>query len=291
VKDQVFPVKGDARRAFGRAAESYDAHAVLHREVGLRLLEHLDPIRIEPRRILDLGCGTGQSFAALEKRFPRAQLIGLDFSAPMLGQARRRTGWVRRAFASNVARLVCADAEHLPLAHGSVDFIFSNLAMQWCRPQVAFAEAARALPTGGLFMFSTLGPDTLKELRAAFSGIDDSPHVHAFIDMHDLGDTLVHSGFAEPVMEMEVLTLEYASVGDLARDLKATGAHNALPRRPRGLTTPRRWKRIVDAYEARRRDDALPATYEIIYGHAWKAAPRRAADGRQIIDFHERGAA
>jgi malonyl-CoA O-methyltransferase len=291
VKDQVFPVKSDARRAFERAAASYDAHAVLHREVGKRLFEHLDPIRIEPRRIVDLGCGTGQSFAALEKRFPRAQLVGLDFSAAMLAQARRRTGWVRRAFASNVARLVCADAERVPLAHGSVDLIFSNLAMQWCRPQVAFAEAARVLSTGGLFMFSTFGPDTLKELRAAFSGIDGSPHVHAFIDMHDLGDTLVHSGFAEPVMEMEVLTLEYASVGDLARDLKGTGAHNALPQRSRGLTTPRRWKRIVDAYEARRRDDALPATYEIIYGHAWKAAPRRTADGRQVIDFHERGAA
>jgi malonyl-CoA O-methyltransferase len=290
VKEPAFPVKADARRAFERAAASYDAHAVLHREVGKRLLEHLDPIRIEPRRIVDLGCGTGASFAALEKRFPRAQLVGLDFSTAMLAQARSRTGWIRRAFASNVARLVCGDAEHLPLAHGSVDFIFSNLAMQWCRPPVAFAEAARVLPTGGLFMFSTFGPDTLKELRAAFSDIDDSLHVHAFIDMHDLGDTLVHSGFAEPVMEMEVLTLEYASVRDLASDLKATGAHNALPQRPRGLTTPRRWKRLVDAYEARRHGDVLPATYEIIYGHAWKAAPRRTADGRQVIDFHERGA-
>ncbi|HEX7559786.1 MAG TPA: methyltransferase domain-containing protein, partial [Usitatibacter sp.] len=188
------------------------------------------------------------------------------------------------------ARLVCADAERLPLAHGSVDFVFSNLALQWCRPEAAFAEAARVLPTGGLFMFSTLGPDTLKELRAAFSAVDGASHVHGFVDMHDLGDTLVHCGFAEPVMEMEVLTLEYASLGDLARDLKSTGAHNALPRRSPGLVAPRRWKRVVEAYEGRRRDDALPATYEIIYGHAWKAAPRRIADGRQVIDFRERGA-
>jgi malonyl-CoA O-methyltransferase len=290
VKEHVFPVKRDARRAFGRAAGSYDAHAVLHREVGLRLFEHLDPIRIEPRRIVDLGCGTGPSFEAMGRRFPRAQLIGLDFSTPMLERARRRAGWFRRAFSPGVARLVCADAERLPFAHGSVDFMFSNLALQWCRPELVFAEAARVLPTGGLLMFSTLGPDTLRELRAAFAG-DASPHVHAFIDMHDLGDALVHAGFAEPVMEMEVLTLEYAALGDLVRDLEATGARNALPNRRQGLTTPRRWKRVVEAYETRRRDGALPATYEIVYGHAWKAAPRRAADGRQVIEFHERGAA
>jgi len=290
VKEHAFPVKRDARRAFERAAASYDAHAVLHREVGARLLAHLDPIRIEPRRIVDLGCGTGQSFAAMGKRFPRAELIGLDFSAAMLRHARRRTGWFRRAFASGAARLVCADAERLPLAHASVDFVFSNLALQWCRPEPAFAEAARVLPTGGLFMFSTLGPDTLKELRAALSTIDGASHVHEFVDMHDLGDTLVGCGFAEPVMEMEVLTLEYACVGDLARDLKSTGAHNALAQRARGLVTPRRWKRVVEAYEERRRSGALPATYEIIYGHAWKAAPRRTADGRQVIGFRERGA-
>jgi malonyl-CoA O-methyltransferase len=290
VKEHVFPVKSDARRAFGRAAASYDAHAVLHREVGLRLFEHLDPIRIEPRRIVDLGCGPGPSFEAMGRRFPRAQLIGLDFSTAMLAQARQRAGWFRRAFSSRVARLVCADAERLPLAHASVDFMFSNLALQWCRPERVFAEAARVLPTGGLLMFSTLGPDTLGELRASFAGIDQAPHVHPFVDMHDLGDALVHAGFAEPVMEMEVLTLEYTVLGDLVRDLKATGARNALANRQRGLTTPRRWKRVVDAYEARRRNGALPATYEIVYGHAWKAAPRRVDDGRQVIDFHQRGA-
>jgi malonyl-CoA O-methyltransferase len=289
VKEPVFPVKRDARRAFERAAASYDAHAVLHREVGRRLFEHLDPIRIAPRRIVDLGCGTGPCFEAMGKRFPRAELIGLDFSTAMLRQARRRAGWFRRAFASNVARLACADAERLPLAHGSVDFFFSNLALQWCRPQLVFAEAARVLPAGGLLMFSTFGPDTLKELRSAFSVVDDSPHVHGFIDMHDLGDALVQAGFAEPVMEMEVLTLEYAGIDGLARDLRATGAHNTLAKRRRGLTTPREWKRVSEAYETRRRDDALPATYEIVYGHAWKAAPRRVADGRQVIDFHERG--
>jgi malonyl-CoA O-methyltransferase len=290
VKPHVVPVKRDARRAFERAAATFDASAVLQREVGRRLFEHLDPIRIEPRRIVDLGCGTGDAFAAMGQRFPRAELLGVDFSTAMLARARARSGWWRRAFGPSSARLVCADAERIPLAHGTVDLLFSNLALQWCRPELVFAEAARILPTGGLLMFSTLGPDTLKELRAAFAEVDGGAHVHGFVDMHDLGDALVHAGFADPVMEMEVLTLEYAQVEDLARDLKATGAHNTLPDRGRGLTTPRRWKRMAARYESRRRGDALPATYEIVYGHAWKAAPRRAADGRQVIDFHARGA-
>lgn len=289
MRAQAVPSKRDARRAFDRAAASYDAHAVLHREVGRRLFEHLDPIRIEPRRVVDLGCGPGPSFDAIAERFPRADLIGIDFSASMLRRARARKGWLSRAFGSRSPFLVCADAERLPLATGSVDFIFSNLVLQWCRAETVFDEAARILPAGGLLMFSTLGPDTLKELRAAFGEAGGAAHVHDFVDMHDLGDALVHAGFAEPVMEMEVLTLEYAEVRDLARDLKATGARNALPRRSRGLMTPRRWKRMADRYEALRRDGALPATYEIVYGHAWKAAPRRAPDGREVIRFHERG--
>ena len=288
MKEHVFPVKRDARRAFEHAAATYDAAAVLQREVGRRLFEHLDPIVIEPRRIVDLGCGTGEALAPMGKRYPNAELIGVDFAHAMLARARGRTGWLRRTFGSGAPRLVCADAERLPLAHGSVDFVFSNLALQWCAPQAAFAEAARVLPPGGLFMFSTLGPDTLKELRAAFG--DGVAHVHPFMDMHDLGDALVHAGFADPVMEMEVITLEYSRVDDLARDLKASGAHNALPHRAHGLTTPRRWKRMVERYEAHRRGDALPATFEIVYGHAWKVAPRRTADGRQVIDFRARGA-
>ena len=286
MKEHAFPVKRAARRAFELAAATYDTSAVLHREVARRLFEHLDPIRIEPRRIVDLGCGTGPAFESMGKRYPQAQLIGIDFSMAMLHRARGRTSWLRRALGHGGPRLVCADAERLPLAHGSVDFIFSNLALQWCRPENIFVEAARVLPPGGLLMFSTLGPDTLKELRAAFGEC----HVHDFVDMHDLGDALVHAGFADPVMEMELITLEYATVGDLARDLKATGAHNALDQRARGLTTPRRWKRMAERYETQRRGDALPATYEIVYGHAWKTAPRRTADGRQVIDFQERSA-
>jgi len=288
VKDYAPPDKRAARRSFERAAARYDAASSLHREIGERLLEHLDPMRVDPARILDLGCGTGALFDSLGKRFPRAELVGLDLAHAMLAQARRRTAWWRRAVGARSPRLVCADAERLPLAAGSVDLIFSNLALQWCRAETVFTEAARALSTGGLLLFASFGPDTLKELRAAFTAADGARHVHTFVDMHDLGDALVHAGFADPVMEMEVLTVEYSTVDALARDLKATGGRNALAARSRGLVGARAWKRMVDRYEAERRGGALPATYEIIYGHAWRTAPKRTADGRQVIDFHPR---
>lgn len=275
------------RRAFDRAARGYDQAAVLQREVGARLLEHLDPIRLEPRRIVDLGCGTGHAFDALARRFPDANLVGVDFAPAMLAEAARRGSWWKRAFSARPA-LVCADAEKLPLAPASVELVHSNLALQWCDPAAAFAEAARVLAPGGLLLFSTFGPDTLKEFRAAFAAADDAPHVHRFVDMHDLGDGLVHAGFADPVMEMDVVTLEYSTVEDAARDLKAIGAHSALAARPRGLSGRARWRRMADAYERFRRDGGLPATYEVVYGHAWKVPPKRLADGRQVIGFEPR---
>jgi malonyl-CoA O-methyltransferase len=280
----VAPDKRAARRAFSRAAAGYDAHAVLQREVGARLLEHLDPIRLDPACVLDLGCGTGALFAGLRERFPRARLVGLDAALPMLRGARARTPWWR-ALAGRTPLLACADAERLPFAHGSVQLALSNLMLQWCDASVVFSEAARVLETGGLLLFSTYGPDTLKELRAAFAATDGARHVNTFVDMHDLGDALVDSGFSDPVMEMETITLEYANVEALARDLKAGGGHNVLPGRPRALGGRAGWRRMAERYEAFRRAGALPATFEVVYGHAWKVAPKRIADGRQVIGF------
>lgn len=288
--ERGFPEKRAVRRAFERAALAYDRHAVLQREVGGRLAQHLDPIRLAPRTVVDLGCGTGEAFAELARRFPAAQVVGIDLARGMLEAARARTPAWRRWLRARSPRLVCADAERLPLATGSAQLAWSNLALQWCRPEAVFAEVARVLEPGGLIMFSTFGPDTLKELRAAFAAVDDHQHVNPFVDMHDLGDALVHAGLAEPVMEMEVLTLEYASVEAVARDLQAIGARNALPNRPRGLSGRGRWQRMVAAYERERRGAVLPATYEVIYGHAWKVAPRKLADGRQVIDFRPREA-
>jgi malonyl-CoA O-methyltransferase len=278
------PDKRAARRSFARAAASYDAHAVLQREVGARLLEHLDPIRIDPARVVDLGCGTGALFAGLRERFPRARLVGLDAALPMLDAARARTPWWR-ALAGGAPALACADAERLPFAHASSQLVLSNLMLQWCDASAVFREAARVLEVGGLLLFSTYGPDTLKELRAAFAAADAASHVNTFVDMHDLGDALVAAGFADPVMEMETITLEYASVEALARDLRSGGGHNVLPGRPRALGGRSAWRRMAERYEAQRRGGALPATFEVVYGHAWKVAPRTIADGRQVIGF------
>lgn len=289
MKATAFPDKRAARRAFERAAARYDESAAIQQEVGRRLLDHLEGVNIRPRRIVDLGCGTGAHLAALGRRYPGASVTGVDFSSAMLALARSRAPWWRRIAGGGPA-LVRADAERLPLAAAASDFTFSNLALHWCDPRAFFAEASRTLATGGLLLFSTFGPDTLRELRAAFRAVDDAPHVHSFIDMHDLGDELVHAGFGDPVMEMETLTVEYNDVAGLARDLRSTGAANAMGARRRGLMAPAGWKRMVERYEAERRGGALPATCEVVYGHAWKAAPRKLADGRQVIDFRARGA-
>ena len=285
----AFPDKRAARRAFDRAAASYDEAGVLQREIGARLIEHLDPIRIEPKRILDVGCGTGAHLEGLGRRYPGARVIGVDFSAAMLSRARGRTRWWRR-FTRGRPLLLRADAERLPIASNAADLAFSNLALHWCEPRAFFAESARALSVGGLLLFSTFGPDTLKELRDAFRAVDPEPHVHGFIDMHDLGDALVNAGFTDPVMEMETLTVEYTDLAAIARDLRLTGASNTLASRRRGLMTPSRWNRVAEGYESQRRGGALPATCEVVYGHAWKAAPRKLADGRQVIGFTSRGA-
>jgi malonyl-CoA O-methyltransferase len=286
--EAMLPVKRDVRRSFDRAAATYDDAAILQREVCARLLEHLEPMRIAPRRALDLGCGTGHAFDALARRFPAAELLGLDIAPAMLGRAQARSPWWQRVLGARRPALVCADAERLPLAGASVDLLFSNLALQWCEPSRAFAEAARVVANDGLFLFSTVGPDTLRELRAAFAEADGEPHVNRFVDMHDLGDALVHAGFADPVMEMETITLEYDTVMAVARDLKAIGAVNSLPSRARGLPGRDRWRRMTEAYERFRRDGLLPATWEIVYGHAWKVPPKRLADGRQVVSFAPR---
>ncbi len=272
-----------ARRSFERAAPTYGAGDALHREVGRRLVEHLDPIRVDPARVIDLGCGTGAHLEALCKRFPDAELLALDFSQAMLQRARRRGSWWRRTFGARTA-CICADMQALPLAPASAGLAFSNLAVQWCDPLAVFAEASRVLVKDGLLLFSTLGPDTLRELRASFAAAG-APLAMDFADMHDIGDALVEAGFTQPVMEMELVTLEYSTLDALSRDLHAVGAMGAA--HSKSLGARGRWKRAAAAYESRRREGALPATYEVVYGHAWKGTPRR-ADGLKVIDFMQR---
>ncbi|MBI4190021.1 MAG: malonyl-ACP O-methyltransferase BioC, partial [Betaproteobacteria bacterium] len=214
------------RRSFEKAAAGYDAAAVLQHEVCRRMLSRLDYIKHRPAAILDAGSGTGNVVAALRARYPQARLYALDIALAMVRRARGRTPWWQRLLGRGVLP-VCGDIEQLPLRDAAVGMVWSNLALQWMNDsQRAFAECRRVLAPGGLLMFSTFGPDTLKELRAAYQGIDRYTHINRFIDMHDIGDMLVHGGFADPVMDMEYITLTYSDVLALMRDLKAIGAHN-----------------------------------------------------------------
>ncbi|HEY0180879.1 MAG TPA: malonyl-ACP O-methyltransferase BioC [Dokdonella sp.] len=269
------------RRAFARAAATYEAHAVLQAEVGTRLRDHLDAVPRVPACVLDVGSGPGGGAAALRARYADALVVALDLAQPMLREGARRHG------ADAFAR-VCADAQALPLADASVDLVHSNLCLQWCDdPGLALAEFRRVLRPGGQLLFSTFGPDTLKELRAAFAAADAAPHVGRFVDMHELGDALIAGGFRDPVLEREDFTLTYASVLALMRDLRAIGATNADARRRRSLTGKAQLARAIDAYEAFRRDGALPATYEVIYAQAIAPEPGqpRRERGADVASF------
>ncbi len=289
--DSVALDKQAVRRAFDRAAATYDAAAVLQREVCDRMAERLQFLKVAPRRILDAGCGTGYGSRQLLERYPEARLAALDIAPGMLAVARGRQsgwrGWLPRLAARRDSYL-CGDLEALPLASGSVDMLWSNLAVQWCNDlDATFAGFHRVLAPQGLLMFSTFGTDTLKELRQAFAELDGYPHVSRFADMHDIGDALVRAGFDAPVMDMDGLTLTYDDLPSLMRDLKAIGAHNATAGRRQGLMGKGEWRRLLEIYEKFRRDGKLPATYEVVYGHAWRGEPPSspAPGGGQVLHF------
>lgn len=266
--------KPAARRAFERAAAGYDRVAILQKEMASRLLERLSYVRLAPRTILDLGAGTGLALDDLQRRYRGARVLALDFALGMLRLARRRGSLLRRP------TCLCADAEALPLAEGSIDFIFSNATLQWCNDlERTFGEMRRVLAPGGLLMFTTFGPDTLRELRAAWAQADGHGHVSPFLDMHDVGDALVRAGFEGPVMDAEQLTLTYPDLDGLMKDLRGLGARNATRERSRGLTGKSRWEAMRTAYEVQRQEGRLPATYEVVYGHAWAPLHRVRADG------------
>lgn len=259
------------RRSFDAAADAYDEHSVLQHEVAKRLLQHLDWLKIQSQNILDIGAGTGKSTDALMKRFPQARVHALDLSIQMLGHARKR-GWLLRR-----PRLICGDSQRLPIADASMNLIFSSLSLQWCNePDKVFEEIRRVLKQDGVVLFSSFGPDTLKELRASWRVVDGQPHVHTFMDMHDIGDLMVYAGLQEPVMSREEITLTYADVRTVMRDLKYIGASNALQTRSRGLMGRDKFQRLASAYEEWRLPDGrLPATYEVVYGTAWSRQTRR----------------
>lgn len=276
--------KKAVRRSFSKAATQYDAVAVMQREVCTRMLERLDYIVQKPVTILDVGSGTGWGTRQLGERYKAAQVVALDIAIGMLQTSCGTSNWWRKLFAGNTRDYVCADMEALPVKANSMDMLWSNLAIQWANDlPAAFAEFHRVLKVDGLLMFSTFGPDTLKELRIAFNGVDGYNHINRFTDMHDIGDMLVHTGFADPVVDMEFITLTYNDVKAVMQDLRSIGAHNSTAGRASGLMGRRAWNLVLENYERLRRDGRLPVTYEVIYGHAWKVAPKKISDGRAII--------
>ena len=272
------------RRAFSLAAQSYDAAAVLARETGLRMAERLDLVRIAPARIADIGCATGDGLRQLQRRYPGALPLAVDSADAMLAQVKVRSSLIQRLL-GRAPCLINADVRALPLAGGSLGLAWSNLMLHWLDdPLPAFRELNRVLEVGGLLMFSMLGPDTLKELRAACAEAGVAVPLRSFHDMHDVGDALLAAGFADPVMDMEMLTLTYRTARGLLADQRHLGVRDGLL----GRLPWREWRKAFAAYAVRRIDGRLPASFEIVYGHAWKAQPKTIADGRAIVRFETR---
>lgn len=245
------------------------------------MAERLDYVRIEPRRVADIGCATGDGVVDLVSRYPKALPVAVDFARPMLEAVKARSGFLDR-LRGKAPRLLNADVQQLPIANGSLDLIWSNLMLHWLDdPLPAFKELHRSLSVGGLLTFSMLGPDTLKELRRAFQAAGIAPSLRPFLDMHDVGDMLVGAGFADPVMDMETVTLTYRSPRGLLRDQRHLGVRDGLL----GALPWRDWRRVFAAWQ--RVEGLLPASFEVVYGHAWKPEPKTIDDGRAVIQFHK----
>ena len=285
--------KAFVRASFNRAANTYDAAAVLQKLVQGEMLSRLELVKIKPKAILDAGCGTGHGSFELQRRYKNAQIFSLDIALGMLQKTRMQQPYLRRLFSAE--NLICADIECLPIADNSMGMVWSNLALQWCNNlDAAFGEFARVLQPEGLIMFSTFGPDTLKELRAATQ--NNSTHVSRFIDMHDIGDALIRCGFNAPALDVESYTLTYNDVKAVMTDLKNIGAHNATAGRARGLQGKGFLQNLTQNYEQFRtglKEDGgkLPATFEVVYGHAWyngKSDKSDLANGLAPITFKKR---
>ena len=284
-------------RSLFAAPERIATSDFLRREIAARMHERLELVKVAPQRVIDAGCGAGADLALLHKDYPAAHILGVDAAAAMVQQARAPATRLR-SLNQMLSRLLpgkagvdllCGDFGNLPLAPNSVDLVWSNLALHWHpQPDRVFTEWRRVLRLDGLLMFSNFGPDTFRELRSAFAELDGHPHVLPFVDMHDFGDQLVEAGFSTPVMDMEVITVTYDTAAALLADVRALGG-NPLDTRRRGLIGRAAWGRVLAALERQRRPDGkLALTFEVIYGHAFRPAPRVTQSGEAIIRFTPR---
>jgi malonyl-CoA O-methyltransferase len=272
----ALPEASSSRLSFARAARSFASASFIHDEARRRLFERLDGLRIEPGTIVDLGSALGRSAAELARRFPDATVVACDASPEML----------KRSVAGDFAKLGC-DVERLPFPDRSIDLLFANLVLPWTRPDALFAEARRVLKQTGLVVFSTLGPDTLSELRRAWARADDAVHVHAFFDGQILGDLVLRAGLEEPVLDVDRLAISYSELSAVIRDLRACGATNTAGGRRRGLMGRGRWQRFVEALwrdQGEGQDRRLNLTVELIFGQAFGAGSgARSRDNGEIL--------
>lgn len=293
--------KTNIQAHFNHAAVSYDEAAVLQRTVAERLRERLELTTTKPKTILDIGAGTGALTEKVLQDYPKANVIAMDLSIQMLEKAQQNlapTGFLnilKQAFQPNRKTFVCADANMIPLADNSVDLLVSNLMLQWCDDlDGVLTEFRRVLKPDALLMVTSFGPDTLKELRRSWAEVDNEEHVNTFIDMHDFGDALIRNGFGQPVMDVEHFTLTYQKPIGVLKDLKAIGATNATKGRKTGLTGKQKFTAMLDAYETKRTNNLIPATFEVIHGHAWATpevikGPSRDKSGVYEINLDEFG--
>jgi malonyl-CoA O-methyltransferase len=278
----------------------------LRREVAQRMFERLELIRLAPQRVLDAGCGEGSDLPVLQQHFEQARILGLDASPAMLGEAqagqKSASSSMSRLFSRLLGRggaqarpgmpdLICGDFSSLPLASASLGLVWSNLALHWhAHPDRVFEEWKRVLAVDGLLMFSCFGPDTFRQLRQAHHAESGVPQVLPFVDMHDLGDMLVHAGFATPVMDMEMLTLTYESADALLADVRALGGNPMSSRSP-GLSPKAARTHLLESLElARNGEGRLELSVELVYGHAFRPQPKTTSSGEAIIRFSPRGA-
>lgn len=256
----------DVRRRFDKAAASFDSADFVHAVTRQGLFDRLVPLVVDAGRVLDLGSATGRAGMQLRKHFGRAHIVSLDISRNMLSKSRTRRSWLSFSRSSYVQ----ANASALPFKDQSIDFVFSNLLLPFVdKPELVFEEVARVLQKGGVFAFATLGPDSLLEIRQAWSRVDDHVHVNRFLDMHDIGDALVRSGLRDPVLDVDRLTVQYGDATRLFDDLTSVGARNSLQQRDRSLLGKQRFNRMLGALAGDHGDRKIELNLELVYGHCW----------------------
>ena len=263
-----------------------DATPWLHAEVARRMACRLPVIRLQPQQVIDWGAHLGASRSLLQQVYPRAAVTAVEpdeARRAATAQALQPAWWSPRRWAAGPAQ-VCVEAA---VGAGSARLLWSNMGLHGALdPQAVMEQWQRALQAGGFLMFSTLGPGTLESLRDLYRqcgwGVPHAP----FVDMHDLGDMLVQAGFADPVMDQEQIMLTWPSAKALLAELRQLGG-NVDPRRFPGLRTPRWQQRLCDSLGAQAGTDGRPRlSFEVVYGHAFRPAPkwRLAAETRVPLE-------